>query len=485
MLLAIDVGTSSTRACLVGTDGSIGPLASTSSIGTGGTLDPDRVWADCLGVAAKVVGDSRGPVDAVGITAQLGLVAVDESGRPTTRAITWSDRRASAEAREIAARCPSAEDLGGRRPSGELVGPKLRWLARHRPEALAQARWVLSLKDYLILCLTGEVVTDETHASYTLLFDIRRRAWSEELIEAVEMDLDRLPPVLSASQPAGTLRTEVARKLGVATGIPVAVGGPDGTMGALGAGAVTAGITVDVAGSTDVLLQTVDLPPIPSAVRAQVTAFALPGLWTVGGPTATTGLALTWLARLLGFGSSAELLAEHGEGAARVSPGSEGLVFDPTLSGPRFPYDASPWGLVAGVTLDHGPAHFLRALEEGIVFTVRDGLEVLAATGRPLSEVRLVGGAPERWTATLRSDAWDRRVRIMGGREATMLGAAMLAGMASGVFASAREAADALVGPGTVIEPRPSHIAPLARAFLRWRRVRLAVARAEDSGSEP
>lgn len=476
MLLSFDVGTSSTRAALIDENGAIRTLASVRTPAKSyGVLCAEDVYEACVRLARSVLAESGETPHGIGVTAQLGVVLVDEGLSSTTDVLLWSNKRATMEAEAIAAAVPDVENIAGRRPSSTLAGPQLRWLMHEQPRAAARARWAISLKDYLVARLTGEVVTDEATASYSLLFDVARRSWDPRLLEAAEVEARLLPDPRPACAVAGTLRREVAAELGVRNDIVVAVGGPDGSTGVLGAGGVVSGIVVDVAGSTDVVLATTDEPRTAVATGTLVNAFGLPGLWTTGGTTPTTGLALGWLARLLGSDSPAALLGQHGEAAGKVPIGCRGLLVDPALGGARFPYEGSARSAIVGLTVDHGAPELVRGVVEGIAFSVLEVLELLERSGQGADRVRLVGGASQGWTAQLRADAWQREVAVMSCHEAALLGAALIAGVAAGVYPSPAAAASRLVAIERILEPRREHGGAFGETFRRWQEMKVAL----------
>ena len=349
-------------------------------------------------------------------------------------------------------------------------------MARHQPEVWARTRWVLSLKDFIVARLTGRPSTDATSASYTYLFDVRHRAWSPELLAAAGAPPDRLPPVLGAHEPGGPIDREVAAATGIPAGTQVAVGGPDGSVAALGSGAVRAGLTVDVAGSTDVLLHVSDRPILDPHQRSVLNAFLLPGLWTVGGPTGLTGGAAAWLAGVLGYDSVEAVYGKLGAAAAEIAPGAAGITFHPALTGERFPtWATGRAGSVSGLRPEHGAAHLLRAAEEGAAFVVREGLDALASLGVEVGEIRVSGGVT-RQPAAMRLRASVLRHRLVGvsNPEATTIGTAMLAAVCAGAFATVDQAAAAMVRLQPPVDPDPGAADAYDRAFLRWQAARLA-----------
>jgi xylulokinase len=466
-VVAIDAGSSRLRVTLLALeDGSVLQSGARPTHADGGELDVDALWADLVEIMGEL--DLRGArLVGIGVAAQLGLVVVDADARPVRPALLWGDLRATAEAARLAEALVASP--AGRRITAELPIAKLRWLAGHEPAALARAAHAFSLKDAIVARLTGAVVTDEAHASYSGLYDVTARRWSAELVAAAGIDGELLPGTLPGFASAGGLSAEFAAATGLATGIPVAVGGPDGTLGLVGAGGVRPGVTVDVAGTTDVLLHTTDRPALDPSGAAVLNAHVIPGLWTTGGPTGLTGGAVEWTARLLGFASAKEADVALPDAESDALLGAGGVTFVTSLSGTRFPtwQIGQPAG-ISGLRAEHGRAHVLRAAREGAVFTVADGLDAIAGLGHDIGEVLVVGGAARPAGLQLRSDVWNRAVAAPVNTEATTVGAAILAGVAAGELADVTAGADALVRPGPRYVPRPEAGRILAGALTRW-----------------
>ncbi len=467
-VLAVDAGSSRLRASLVALrDGAVIDSRLAPALPLGAELDVGALWRDLVAIAGEL-DRTQADISAIAVAAQLGMVLLDDRGRPARPALGWGDKRARREAEQLSDLLPPETLASAGRPiSAELTIARLRWLATHEPTTLRRARWVVSIKDALIHRLTGRAVTDETNASYTGLFDVYNRAWAPALVEAAGIEAALLPPARPGAAVAGTLTDEAAAALGLPRGLAVAVGGPDGTVGAIGAGAVHAGVTVDVAGTTDVLLHTIDRPLADPPHGTVLNAHLAPSLWTAGGPTGLTGGVVQWTASLLGFGSVDDAHRALGETAAHSS---EGPIFLTTLDGSRFPtWRPERTGLIAALRPEHGPADVFLAAQQGVAFTVGAGLDALRTRGLQINEVIVVGGAAARpATLQLRSDAWAVSVVALANREATTIGAAMLAGVAGGAFPDLDRAARALVRPVHRYEPRPQAAPAMAAARRRW-----------------
>ena len=467
--LGVDVGGSGIRAGMAGPSGALGVLVSRPDPGGTAAFNPGVTWR-AVASAIRELTASGARVRAVGLTAHLATVLTGPGGRPSAQGMLWRDNRAWREAQELGALLgPEFEAVTGRPASPESAAARIRMLAKIRPDVLGRTRWLLSLKDYLTLQLTGRPCTDPATASYTQLFDVRQRRWSARIAGQCGVPMEVLPPVRPGVALAGGVTPAAARLTGLEPGTPVAVGGPDGSTGALGVGAVRAGTTVDIAGTTDVLLHVTDVPAVRVSGGAVLNAYLLDGLWTVGGPTGLTGGGLDWLAATLGHESADAAYRALGPTLDAADPGE--LMIRTTLTGRRLPgWDARIRGRIDGISGEHGPAHLIRAAEEGGAFEVRLGIDALRSTGAEVSHVILAGGqAVSPRAAQLRANVWGVEVGTAAERHASLRGAALAAAVAAGRYADAREAAAAMVAPTQRYGPDPAGAAVTERRYRRWR----------------
>jgi xylulokinase len=484
-LLAVDVGGSGIRAGVLGASGVLRPLITRPDPGGGEQFDPDLTWR-AVAAAIRELAASGVRVRAVGLTAHLATVLTGLDGRPSAQGMLWRDNRAWREAQELNATLgPELESVTGRPASSECAAARIRMLGKTRPAVLGRTRWVLSLKDYLTLQLTGIPCTDPATASYTQLFDVRNRRWSSRIVRECGVPMEILPSVRPGVALAGGVTPAAAKLTGLEPGTPVAVGGPDGSTGALGVGAVRAGMTVDIAGTTDVLLHVTDMPGMQVSGGAVLNAYLLDDLWTVGGPTGLTGGGLDWLAATLGHESADAAYRALEPALDAADPGE--LMIRTTLTGRRLPgWDARLRGRIDGISGDHGPAHLMRAAEEGSAFEVRLGIDALRASGAEVSHVILAGGpAISPRAAQLRANVWDVEIGTAAERHASLRGAALAAAVAAGQFADAQEAAAAIAPPTRRYGPDPAGAAATERRYRRWREVMELLGTAQTAGPNP
>lgn len=441
ILLGLDVGTSGARAVAVAASGTVEADAAEDyellRPRPGWTEQRPSDWWDASRralsrVVAEVGGDR---VVGIGLTGQMhGAVTLDAADRPLRPALLWNDQRTTAEAEEIAERV-GPERLVAIAGNPALTGfqaPKLLWIRNHEPELWARIARVLLPKDYIRLALTGEAITDPSDASGTLLFDVGRRAWSDELIGALELPRGWFPSVAEGTERAGELRADVAAELGLPAGLPVAAGGGDNAAAAVGAGILAPGRISSSIGTSGVVFA--DQPRFAPDPSGRVHAFchAVPDAWHLMAVTLSAGASLAWWRDGFAPGTDFDELTAA---AARVGPGAGGLLFAPYLHGERSPHlDPHARGALVGLTADHGPAEVVRAIMEGVVLSLRDGLDVIRGLGVAADEVVAVGsGARSPLWRRLQADVLGLPVRRLAADQGAAFGAARLAAVASGL----------------------------------------------------
>ena len=449
-LVGIDVGTSGVKALALSESGEIlaraeheYPLAT-----------PKPGWAeqepdDWARAADAALGELGVEPLSIGWSGQMhGLVVLDARGEVIRPAILWNDQRTAAECAEIEERVGLERliELTGNRALTGFTAPKLLWLRRHDPESYARIRHVLLPKDYVRFRRTGEHAIDVADASGTLLFDVANRRWSDDVLDALELPGEWLPPAHESTAIAGA---------------------GDQAAGALGVGIDGPGPLSVVLGTSGVVFAALDAyRPEPQA-RLHTFCHAVPGTWHAMGVMLSAAGSLQWWRSALGKPSYDELLAE----AAAAPPGSEGLLFQPYLQGERTPHaDPDARGAFAGLTLRHGRGHLTRAVLEGVAYGLRDSLELLRAVGVEASVGRISGGGArsELWLKIVAS-ALDLPLERTEAEEGAAFGAALLGGVQAGVFADAHEAVAATVRVRDRVEPEPDWTAAYEEGYARYR----------------
>ena len=455
-VVGIDTSTTATKAVLVDERGEVVAVAAATYAADAphplwSEQHPD-LWWEATGRAVSEVlaaaGVDGGSVDAVGLTGQMhGLVALDEAGTPLRPAILWNDQRTGAECDEIRTRV-GFERLVAITGNDALTGftaPKILWMRNHEPDLYGRIGHVLLPKDFVRLRLTGEYACDRADGGGTLLFDHAARTWSSEVLAALDIPAVWLPPTFEGPEVTGTVSATGAAATGLAAGTPVVAGGGDQAASAVGTGAVAPGIVTASLGTSGVVFATTDGPAIDPQGRVHAFPHAVPGRWHMMGVTLAAAGSLAWLHDAVAPDRTYDELTAL---AAATPPGADGLLFLPYLSGERTPHpDPLARGAFVGLTTRHGLGHLVRAVMEGVVFSLGDALDVMVDAGvtRP-RQIRISGGGA-------RSQVWRGIVAaVLGAEVATVnttegaaYGAAVLAAVGAGWHASVDAATAAWV----------------------------------------
>jgi len=474
MLIGIDVGTSGIKAIAMSPDGSI---ANRAEVGYGLSVpqsgwaeqDPEQWW-DATQQALRALDVDH--VTGIGLSGQMhGLVALDQHMQVLRPAILWNDGRTSEECRAIERRLGARLiELTGNRALAGFTAPKLLWLRAHERDVYERITHVLLPKDYVRWRLTNELTTDVTDASGTLLLDVSQRRWSEEVLDALELDASWLPPVVEAPQLTGRTRK----------GAPVAAGAGDQAAGAIGVGADRSGVLSIVLGTSGVVFAATPDFVADELARLHSFCHAVPGTWHVMGVMLSAAGSLGWLRDAVAPGIAFDAITAE---AARWAPGAQGVFFAPYLAGERTPHaDPDARAAFVGLSLNHDRGALARAVLEGVAFALRDSFELLRELGITMNVARASGGGA-------RSDLWLRIVasalnmpleRTIA-EEGAAYGAALLGGVAAGEFSDVFEAVSSCVRVRDVIEPEPSWRAAYEDAYGAFRRLYPAIRSLRDN----
>jgi xylulokinase len=441
--IGIDLGTSSVRVLALDASGrTLGlvgrPYETRRPLPDRAEQYPKEWWdrtCDALGELLAAPALAGREIAAVGMSGQMhGLVLIDAGGDPVRPAIAWPDTRAWRQLTAWRDRFgeEGIERLTGQPPALGMFGLSLDWVRAEEPAEYSRAALGLLPKDFVRLRLTGVAGTDATDACGTLLFDPRRSAWSDELVEALDLRRDLLPALAPSLAIAGSVTPEAAGATGLPAGTPVVVGGSDQSMAVLGLGLEPGDALMSVSTGGTVVAVAAHVPHEMTGRGLHLLAHAVPDRWLVMSAILAAGGALAWLAEALAPSAVAtdsvgELLAE----ASAVDPGVDGLLFLPHLSGERL--DGEARGAFLGLTRAHTRAHLARAVMEGVSFALRASLEAILDVGLPVERVVLSGGGfrSEPWRQ-LQADILGRAVRHVDVEEHSARGAATCAALAAG-----------------------------------------------------
>lgn len=466
LFLGLDVGTSGVKAILVSERGDVvasanTPLALSTPRPGWAEQDPDAWWAASIRSLDAVVRQrSADRITAVGISGQMhSSVFLDARGAVIRPALLWCDGRTSAQCIDI------TERVGGEARLRELVSnpalegftlPKVLWLREHEPQAFARLATVMLAKDYIRYRLTGEIATEPSDASATLMYDTAHLRWSGEIIRAVSLPMSLLPALGESSEILGRVMRDAAALTGIAEGTPVVGGGADNACGAAGVGVLAPGDAVASWGTSGTVLAPAAEPRVDPKLRAHTFCHVAPNTWYVMGVVLSAGGAFAWyrdqFARELAGGDADRALDDE---AASIAPGADGLTFVPYLQGERTPHrDAAARGAFVGLTLAHTRAHLTRAVMEGVAFAMRDSVSILRELGIAPDHLLLTGGgAKSAFVRQLQADVYDLPVTVVNREEGPAYGAALLAAVGAGAFPDLPTAAAATLVRGASTNP--------------------------------
>jgi xylulokinase len=486
-LLGIDVGTGGTRAALLDSQGRVISAAtaehapmSSPRIGWAEQSPEDWWRAACQAIKECLAKSSTPPEDiaAIGLTGQMhGLVLLDGQDQVLRPAILWCDQRTDEECREITAQV-GAQRLIELTANPALTGftlPKIWWVRRHEPQTWARVRSLMLPKDYIRFRLTGARAIDVADASGTLIFDVVHRRWSKAMLGISRVDEACLPRVLESQEISGEVSEEGAQLSGLRPGIPVVAGAGDQAAGAVGMGIVKPGAVSATIGTSGVVFAATSAPVIEPRGRIHTFCHAIPNRWHVMGVTQGAGLSLRWFRDQFGAGKDDgrdpyERLAEE---AAKTPPGAEGLLWTPYLMGERTPHlDPNARGALVGITAQHTRAHVIRAILEGVAFSLRDSLTLFQEIGVPIESIRLGGGgARSQLWQHIQADVYGMPVELIEADEGAAYGAGLLAGVGIGKWRSVEAACETSVRVARRIQPNPKTVERMSLQYKEYRKL--------------
>ena len=472
MLLGLDIGTAGARAVAIDETGALVASAfagyATHAPRPGWVeQDPDGWWRATTHVLAAVAAEIRGEVDALGLTGQPGCVFVDAAGAPVRPAILGGDRRAVSQAERISERVGARRviEICGSPALPDQQAPAISWLRDVEPVQFRHTRRVLLPKDHVRLRLTGEAATDVADASGTLLLDFRHRRWSDEMIDALGIPIAWLPHVHESLEIAGGLRPSLAAELGLPPGLPVAAGAGGTAAAAVTTGIVASGLigsSIEDRGLLDAQITDAIIDP---GGLVQTACDPAPQRYHLLGTIPSAGGSLRWWRDVVGGRLGYEELCAQAES---VAVGADGLFFKPHVDGEG--------GAFVGLRAHHTQADLTRAVMEGVVFSLRERLDVMPGLGIELHQIRATGGgARSRLWRQMQADIFGAPVAAMAAMPSAAVGAALLAGVATEVFANVAAASARVVRLGSVLEPDPERVARYDQLYRTFTALEAAI----------
>jgi xylulokinase len=490
--LGIDVGTGGTRALVIDAQGNVVASASAehqhfASPKPGWAEQDPRDWWQACGAAVRMALETSAiraeDIACVGFSGQMhGAVLLDASDEVVRPALIWCDQRSEAQSVEL-------EKLFGREalirltcnpPLTNFTLTKFLWVRENEPQAWARVAHVMLPKDYVRFRLTGERAIDMADASGTLLLDVANRRWSKEVLAKTGIKDSLLPALFESPEVCGKVSAAGANATGLRAGTPVVAGAGDQAAGAVGMGIARVGAVSATIGTSGVVFASTDRPAMDPAGRLHTFCHAIPGRWHVMGVTQAAGLSLRWYRDNFGAASPGmqkkngrdpyDVFAEE---AAAAPAGSEGALWAPYLMGERTPHlDPNARAALVGLTASHTRAHVIRAILEGVAFSLKDSFTIFDEMKIPVTSIRLGGGGARSplWRQ-IQADVYGREVEIVAAEEGAAYGAAILAGTGAGAWSSVEQACDAIVRVAKRIAPNQKDSATMQTAYGSFRKI--------------
>jgi len=499
--LGIDVGTGGTRALVIDEMGKVAASGSAehepfaSQRPGWAEQDPRDWWRACrLAVQAALHSSNlrADEITCVGFSGQMhGAVLLDARDEVLRKAIIWCDQRSERQSHEL--RQMFGVDglirLTSNPPLTNFTLTKLLWVRENEPENWSRTAHILLPKDYVRFRLTGERAVDVADASGTLLLDVAGRGWSAEVLARTGID-DRLLPTLHESpQVCGRVSAEGEKATGLRAGTPVVAGAGDQAAGAVGMGIARAGAVSATIGSSGVVFAATDRPALDPKGRLHTFCHAIPGRWHLMGVTQAAGLSLRWFRDRFGRSSkdSRDPYDRLAEEASSAPAGSDGAFWVPYLMGERTPHlDPNARAALLGLTTSHTRGHIIRAIMEGVAYSLKDTFTIFEEIEIPVTSIRLGGGgARSSLWRQIQADVYGREVEIVTAEEGSAYGAAILAGTGAGGWSSVEEACDEVVRVALRIPPDTMGCEVMQRAYSTYRKIYPALRQVFDSMHGP
>ena len=479
LLLGVDIGTSSCKTALFDPEGKVvaqGGCEYPVSYPRKGWAeqDPAQWWEGvCRAVREMISDNGIDPAEIAGIGTDgqsWSAIALDREGNVLCPTPIWTDTRSEEICRETEDRLTAEKLFGlcGNPAKPGYTWPKILWYRKHRPEVFEKTEKILQSNSYIVYRMTGEITQDISQGYGLACFDMRKGCWDEEMCETLGIPRRMLPEIVPCHQIVGRLTGEAAKQMGLREGIPVAAGGLDAACGTLGAGVVSPGQTQEQGGQAGGMSICID--QYAADPRLILGFHVVPGRWLLQGGTTGGGGALKWLRETM----CPELsFAEMSALAETAEPGSGGVTFLPYMAGERSPiWDPNACGVFFGLNFGVTRAQMIRACMEGVAYSLRHNLETAAEAGARAGVLRAMGGSANSriWTQ-IKADVTGCGIEVPGSDTATTLGAAMLAGVGTGVWQGFEEAARQTIRVNRTYEPDPAVKEIYDRGYETYRKL--------------
>jgi xylulokinase len=481
-LLGVDVGTGGTRAVLVDRQGVIASSATCEHVPfasprTGWAEQDPHDWWKAAGSAIRsaIANVPKANVACAGLAGQMhGAVLLDENDEVLRPAFIWCDQRTQAQCDWLNSK------LGERKIIQLTCNPaltnftltKLLWVRDNEPGLWKRFRRVLLPKDYVRLRLSGEHAMDVADASGTLMLDVAHRRWSDEMMSAAGLPMSSLPKLYESPEVCARISDPGAAHTALKAGTPIVAGAGDQAGGAVGMGIVRAGAVSATIGTSGVVFAATESPAMDTQGRVHTFCHAVPGRWHVMGVTQAAGLSLRWIRDLLKNSGdlSYDLLTSEAE---RVPAGSDGVLWAPYLMGERTPYlDPNARATLTGLAASHTRGHVVRAVLEGVAFSLKDTFSLFGEMNVPVRNIRLGGGGArsDLWRQ-IQADVYEHEVEILAAEEGAAYGAALLAGVGAKWWNSVEDACEAVVQVQHRVKPKTAAARAMKKSYENYRQL--------------
>ena len=463
-LMGIDISTTAAKALIISPNGAVvsshaTALSLSSPYPLWSEQDPTDWWdaiVQSIQQAIQSSGVDPAAIRGIGLTGQMhGLVMLDKAGNVLRPAILWNDQRTQAQCDAITDRIgfETLITLTGNRALTGFTAPKILWVREHEPDIYQRCAHILLPKDYVRYKLSNEYATDLAGAAGTSLLNVAERAWSQQVLDALDIPVDWLPKTHEGVEVTGVVSTQAAALTGLQAGTPIVGGGGDQAAGAVGMGCVEPNLVGVTVGTSGVVFAPLSEYAYEPEGRLHAFCHAVPDMWHFMGVMLSAAGSLQWYRDSLAPGETFDALMEE---SLEAPAGSDGLYFLPYLTGERTPHpDPYARGGFVGLTSRHRRAHLTRAVLEGVAYGLKDSFSLIARVGIPDNlEIRVSGGGAQSlaWRQIL-ADTLDAPLVSVNTTEGGAFGAALLAGVGGGVFSDIQTACKEALVTGEVVEP--------------------------------
>ncbi|MEA2066297.1 MAG: xylulokinase [Thermotogota bacterium] len=480
-VLSIDLGTTAVKVALVNFEGTIESVANyeyplITEEKSQAEQDPDLWWngiVQCAKELSNKFVELHKRVTAISLCGQMHThVYLDSKMKPLGNAITWLDQRSSSVIKEWEQRGITEKlfEETWIAPTTTYTAPQVCWTKKFRSDLFSKTQHILLAKDYIKYLLTNNMITDPSDASGVALFDIKKNKWSEEAFKMTDIPKNLFPEVQSSTSVMGYLTREKANILKLKTGIPVINGGSDHSVAEIGSGLLREGRISCILGTAGVVAGCISKPVKETKKRVSCWSYPLEGYWDILGVTQTAASSLKWFRNAFDPDSGEDIFKEYTRFAKTISAGSEGLIFLPYLMGERTPHwDSKAKGTFFGLKMKHKKSHMIKAIMEGVSYSLKDCMDIVQELGVDADYVSVVGGGSksELWRKIL-SDVLGKEVRTLKTQDTGAIGNLILAGLSVGYIKDTKDA-ESLIEHSDCIQPDQENTLKYKKCFKLYK----------------